>query len=336
MGGAIMRTARTVLRGAAALLATTALAMAPGCGGGGGSSTPVYKGSEAPATISVADADSLTAAVMTASSFNFPALASFTKSGGALPGSPDVAGVFNIERLHRAMLGLGKAGDGARQSVKVRQDCPGGGSLTVQAPSATATTGIFKETFSRCDLGDGFQINGGVTDDVATSTATTDIGTVQMSLSMTLSGAQFRFLADADYDMDSSTLVNHTIGDFEYWDVAGAVGMRIQDMDATQTFADATDWSDDCALTDAYAMTVYDSVFGAVDVATTGPVTYSVNKCTNPGPVSGGDIVLTGDAGGTITLTPLSTSQATLAVDVDGDSSPELSATALWTDLGFQ
>jgi hypothetical protein len=333
MGGVTMRTIRGALRGAAALLAMTALAAAPGCGGGGGSAPVVYKGSEEPAAITTADADALTAAVVTAQEFNFPALSNFTKAGGPAPaGLP--AG-FSPVQLHRALHALGKAGDGARLAVKVSQGCPGGGTLTLEAPSAQATTGTFKETFSACDLGDGYVVNGTITDDVATSTATDDAGRVRMNLSMALADASFMFMADAHYDMNSGTLQNATTGAFEFWDVANDLGMRIQDMDATQTFANTTDWGQDCALTQDYTMTVFDAVFGSVDLATTSPVTYSGNRCTNPGPASGGPIVLTGKDGGTITLTPLSATQATLDVDVDGDAAPELTATANWADIGF-
>jgi hypothetical protein len=335
MGGSNLRKSQGFLCRAAVFLAVavpTVTALA-GCGGGGGGPTVVYKGTEDPAPITTTDADTLTASVVTAQEFNFPALASFTKVGG--PAAGYLPGGFDPAALHRALGALAKAGDGARMSVKVNQDCPGGGSLTLEAPSSQATTGTFKETFFQCDLGDGFVINGSVTDDVSVSTSTHDVGRVRMNLGMTLSGAGFLFLADADYDMDSAALQDHTTGDFEYWDVAGDTGMRIQNMDATQTYANVTDWGDDCALTEDYTMTVSDAVFGMVDMATTTPVTYSVNKCTNPGPVSGGPIVLTGEGGGTITLTPLSTTQATVEVDVDGDATPELSATMLWTDLGF-
>jgi len=329
---------RTPLRGAAAYLATTVLAVVAGCGGGGGGATVVYKGVETPAVVSVADADTLTASVVTAQEFNFPALASFAKPGSGATASGVPAG-FDPARVHRAMgaaVGaLGKAGDAARYSAKFTQACPSGGSAVFEVPDLLATTGIFKETFFQCDLGDGFLINGSVIDNVTVATATQDAGTVYMNLSMSFSGQAFQFSAQSTYDLNSATLVDHTTGDFEFWDSVNDVGMRIEDMDATDTYADVSDWDADCALTSDYTMTVYDAVFGMVQMATTTPVAFTVNACVNPGPSSGGPIVITGDGGGTITLTPLSTTQATFAVDVDGDTVAEATSTELWVDLGF-
>jgi hypothetical protein len=334
----MVRDPRKLFRGTAAFAAVLAVAipaLLAGCGGGGGGSSVVYKGSEDPAPITSADATDLTAAVVTAQAFNFPALAAFTKAGADATTPEEVLAGLSPKRLHEAMMGLGKAGDGARLSVKITQPCPEGGSVTIEAPSDTATTGTFRQTFFQCDLGDGFLINGSLVDTVTAATATVDAGSLLMNLSMSLSGASFQFSANATYNLDSGALQDSSTGDYEFWDNVNDMGMRIQGMDITETFANVTDWGDDCALTSDYAMTVFASDFGGVDIATTSPVVFTTNQCINPGPSSGGPIVITGADGATITLTPLSTSQATVDVDEDGDTVTDATSTELWVDLGF-
>jgi len=321
-----MRATRGVLRAAAAVLLVLA-----GCGGG--SSGGVYKGTTDPAEIGLADADLLTKAVATDYGFDLTSLAHFAKPGGGA--APMPARLLGLALVHRDARLLPKAADGARRSVKLNQDCPSGGTVTLEVPSLTAATGTFRETFHQCDLGGGFLLNGPVTDTVTTSTATKEIGTARLDLSVELGGEAFRFAGSTGYNLNSGTLRNHTTGDFEFWDAAGDLGFRIRDQDTTSGYANLTDWNDDCPLSDDYTMNVADSLFGAVDVATGSAVTYTGNKCTNPGPASGGPIVLTGARGGTIPLAPLSTSQVSFAVDLEGDAVPERTTTELWTDLGF-
>lgn len=328
-----MRTKRGFLR-AVAVVAGAALAVVDlaGCGGGS-SSRGVYKGTEAPAEITVSGADLLTFAVVSDFGFNLVSLAHFAKVEAA--GAPGPAGVPALALVHREVRRLAKAGDGARRSVKFQQTCPGGGHVSFEVPSLSAQIGTFKETFHQCNFGGGFVIDGPVTDHVATVTATREVGDARLNLHVVLGGDAFRFRGSTGYDLDSAALRNRTTGEFEYWDSANDFGFRLRDLDATVRFASAIDWNDDCALTEDYTVTVFESLFGMVEMATTNPVTYTGNQCTNPGPSSGGPIVLTGDGGGTITMTPFSTTQASFAVDVEGDAVPERTTTELWADLGF-
>ena len=328
-----MRHARGSLRGVAlggaAILVTAVLA---GCGGGGGGSAVVYKGSETPATITAGNAQDLTTAVVTAEGLDFPAVASFTKPGGeASPMTGDLLHRFGF--VHRQIQALGKSGDVARMSLKFTQPCPDGGSVTLEAPSLTAETGLFKGTYNQCDLGDGFLINGTVSETITISNTTAQVGSVHMSLSMSFGGASFRFAGDVTFDSDLVAFTDTTMGDYEYWDSVAAEGMRLADMTMTETFADAFNQDAGCPITRDYTMTVYDAVFGSVTMATTAPVVYTTDACINPNPSSGGPIVVTGLGDATVTLTPVSTTQVDFDVDTDGDTVPEISTTLNWTDL---
>lgn len=328
-----MRTKRGSLRGMAAVAGAALAVGLAGCGGGSSSSSGVYKGTEAPAEVTLADADLLTFAVVSDFDFNLVSLAHFAKVGGA--GVPVPADLRALALVHREVRRHAKAGDGARQSVKYNQTCPGGGYVSFEVPSLGAQIGTFKETFHQCNLGGGFRVDGPITDHVATVTATKEVGSAQLNLHVELGGDAFRFRGSTGYDLDSAALRNRTTGEFEYWDAANDFGFRLRDLDATARFAGALDWNDDCALTDDYTVTVFDSLFGMVEMATTSPVTYTDNQCTNPGPSSGGPIVLTGAGGGTVTVTPFSTTQASFAVDLEGDAVPERTTAELWADLGF-
>lgn len=315
-----------------AVAVPTVVALA-GCGGGGGGAAPVvYKGLEDPAAITAANAQPVAGAVVTAKALDFPAVASFTKSGAAGPAAPRGL-IDRFGLVHRRARQLGKTGEVVRGAVSVNTDCPDGGSVTLTAPSLSATTGVFLGTYYQCDLGDGFVINGTVRDTVTESTATRDAGNVVMNLSMSFGGLSYLFVTDVVYDFDGGALRDVTTGRLEYWDVAADEGIRIEDMDVTETYADVTDWGNDCVLTEDYTMTVYDAAYGSVALATTTPLIYTVSACVNPYPSSGGPLVLTGDAGATVTLTPVSTTQVDFEVDEDGDTVPEVSTTLNWADL---
>lgn len=326
-----MRHARGSLRGVATgVAAMLAAAMLAACGGGGGGSAAVYKGSETPATISAGNAQALTTAMVTAEGLNFPALSGLTKAGADAPPAPgDLLRRFGF--VDRQVRALGKSG--ARMVVKLTQPCPDGGSVTLSAPSLSATTGTFTATYSQCDLGSGFLVNGTASETITTSTTSAQVGGVVMHLSMAFGGQSFRFAADVAFDTDLVGFTNLTTGDYEYWDDAAAEGMRLENMTLTETYADGTDQDIDCPLTRDYAMTVYDAVYGSVTMATTAPVAFTTNECINPDPSSGGPIVISGLGGATITLTPVSTTQVDFAVDVNGDTVPEVSATLNWTDV---
>lgn len=238
-------------------------------------------------------------------------------------------------RLHRTLRGPAEAGDGARRSVKTDQDCPGGGHLTIEQPSLTDTVGRFRIIYVACDLGDGLKIDGSVSDVLATSTPTNEVGHVELNLAMASDAESFQFQAIADYSLNGVTLLDHTAGDFEFWDVNRDLGMRLRGMDLTARFADLDAWNDDCAFLDDYRMTVFDSFFGSVDLRTASPVGYADNECLNPGPASGGPIVVTGAGGGRITLTPFNASVATMQLDADGNGVPERTTAPTWGDLGF-
>lgn len=307
-------------------LAAGLVARLTGCGGGSsGGGSSIYKGLETPAVISAGNAAALARDVGSAIHYPFPIVDYLLKPQGH----------FAPGRLHRTLRGLAKPGDGARQSVKVDQDCPGGGHRTNEMPSLTDTVGVFRVTYFGCDMGDGFKIDGSVADVLATSTGTNEVGHVQMNLAVASDTESFQFQAAADYSLNGATLRDHTAGDFAFWDVNRDLGARLRGVDLTAGFADVDAWNGDCAAFDDYRMTVFDSFFGSVDVRTASPVQYAGSECLNPGPSSGGPIVLTGAGGGTISLAPFTATLATVALDADGDGTPELVAQPAWADLGF-
>jgi hypothetical protein len=102
----------------------------------------------------------------------------------------------------------------------------------------------------------------------------------------------------------------------------------------TQNFAIRTVYDDISAPSnyrESWSGRFYDSVLGYVDIVTNQPMRYSNFFAEYPD--GGGELVLNGAGNASIRVSMVSGTQVMLALDLDGDSSYELSATVLWTVL---
>lgn len=331
----LLRLGRLGVACGAALLA--AACGGGGGGGGGGGDLGVYTGTTTAVPITAATGTATATTALNEANLNTPVLAILTKPGGGAVTLGDLLRRMSRHGHRAGSVGAGKAD--ARLATKQTFTCDATGTYTEEDGTNASGVGPFKTTFTDCDFGDGVVINGTDTDNVALASVTGAgemyRGHEAIQTTMQFAGDDYKFRGEIDYDEDGVALKDRHTGTLELWNQTAADGFRLQNVDLTETFADQAAWNDFCVNTSDWTGRVFDGATGFVDAATTTPLAWTTDDCDNPGPSSGGPIVLSGDADGEVVVTPLSDTQASVATDEDGDGTPEGTSTEVWSALGY-
>jgi hypothetical protein len=312
---------------------------ASGCGGGGGgggSSTLSYTGNTDPAVITRDNAAPLVMMLLGSAESGAITVQDVSEAGSA-EGVP--AGTY-LPRVARYLT------DAAQQIVRattspnsiasmpIDESMPcDGGSMRLHGTLNDDGIGTVEFDFNRCRDGDAMMDGAG----------TLRIDRWDMSRSppeiidSTMTFSLLRFSAPgSDFSMSGSARMQ---SDFPADTETSTLNLVIKDNDSsalwkTQNFAIRTVYDDISAPSnyrESWSGRFYDSVLGYVDIVTNQPMRYSNFFAEYPD--GGGELVLNGAGNASIRVSMVSGTQVMLALDLDGDSSYELSATVLWTVL---
>ena len=310
---------------------------ASGCGGGGGgSSTLSFTGNTDPAVITQNNAAPLVASVFLGSS----ASGTITVQGISAVGSSEGVPVgTNLPRVTRYLagavlqiMGSDKGAPISIASIPIDETEPcGSGSMRLHGTLNDDFTGTVAFDFDRCRDGD-VAIDGA---------GTLRIDSFDMNRSAIIDGTMtFSLLTfsapGSDFSMSGSMRLQSTFATDTETLTSNLV---IKDNDSsamweTQNFVIRTRYDSifmPSNYSESWSGRFYDSVLGYVDIATNQPMFFSNIFIEYPD--GGGELVLNGAGDTSIRVSMLSGTQVMLELDLDGDSSYELSATVLWTVL---
>jgi hypothetical protein len=329
-----------------------------GGGGGGGGGNPAssgtnlgaYSGTTTPVAITAASGTAVASKALNLSNLNDPVLAAigFAKAGDGTASAGDLVRRLAHRGHHPGLLGLRKSDGSARGAAKFTEFCNGvdGTDGTYDVDDGTSSTtglGTYKEIYHNCDFGAGAVITGGTYSDQYTQLSFSGTGDVvsyrdheSYDYQVAAAGDDYSFRLEADYDGNVNQLVENTTGTLELWNDTAETGFSLQGAKVKDTYSDPTGWDDGCTHAESWSGRIFDGDTGYVDAETTSPLVYTTDDCSAAaGPSSGGPIVLTGDAPGKAVVTPLSDNLAEVAVDEDGDGTPDVVTDETWASLGF-
>jgi hypothetical protein len=296
----------------------------------------VYSGKTTPAVITSSNAKTLAGA-----SFNRSDVApdiSDSAAPSSLSQKSQVARVSSkIARAtrHKTLKARSKiqSAPDIREEISITLHGRISGTATVTGVVNTDGTGRQHVFYDQFDDGDGFiLLNGAMTYEVQAYDPVLDIDTAA-----TLTFSALTYKDPVSYFsisgiIDSEITVNENT-------ILLTINTTVEDQDTLRQFK-AENYSikevyDSLSHPSRYSRTLsgrlYDSTEGYVDVVTSTPLFFS--SYLQPFPNAGGPVLLTGQDGAQIRITPLSTTRVRIEVDSEGDGTFEMAVVLLWPAL---
>jgi len=260
---------------------------------------------------------------------------------GAIVGSESLAAIggFSVPSVSTGFASLGKdapqtlAATIGPESV----DCAAAGSVTLSgtvAVPASLTPGdtlIFE--FMDCDDAEGIVVDGALAFEIVAFSGEIAIGMLTLTVSMTLDQLQFfqdgvggsmdgelSFTVDTTNAPESFVAVSSSL----FTILAGGESLTISDFIVT------------IAIDPALGATTLDSSATLASAAFDGEVSYLTTEAlvfSGPGGPIAGQIVVTGAAGATLTISILGADQIELEIDVDGNETVDEVVVTSWAEL---
>ncbi|MDH3672701.1 MAG: YCF48-related protein [Gammaproteobacteria bacterium] len=307
------------------------LATGGGGGGGGGVGTP-----ESPATITTTNAAELINDVIGTSDPTGGIAAASTQQGTTDGQSLSSARALaqRLETVYQTTLsGAQAASQRFAPAIAVDETEPcdfGQGTIHSTGTINNDGTGTLNVTYNNCLL-DGLTHNGQATLQVTAFNLTffvpTDFTFSISSLTITGPGVNQTVSGSLRDQLNLGTDTETTTFDLTTTDNVSGKTIRTHNLVFVFVYNDIFSPS-------SYTLTmtgrVWDSLYGYVDVSTVTPFVFSSISQLFP---DSGQIILTGAGNASIRVTALSSVLLTVALDLDGDSVYELTATLTWTDL---
>jgi hypothetical protein len=334
----------TAVRSLSYLAIATALA---GCGGGssgGGGSSPSLSGT--PVTITTANGDEVAGEVATAAD---SAVGTGNLGPTMLPtavvisGGPDTPSLAEVARdqLARAAEAAASAAPHVASGILIEDsiDCSGGGRIVFSFDDADddlelSSGDTMSIDFRNC-VETGLTMDGGMS---LTGVSITGDYTLEMAgsfaaafdfnnLSMSFEGQTMSI--DGDMSISSSTADGITLAT----DVSGQSLTLSAGVDTVRLESYVFSSTEDgmgYSLEETGRL-LSSALDGSVQFETLAPLTGFDIELDYPS--GGGPLVITGAAGGTVTLTPQGGDMVEVAIDTNGDDSPESIQTLTWDEL---
>jgi len=333
-----------LLLGVAALLAASLVLSS--CGGGGGGGSTAYNGPTTPATLTVANHQSFFNTVWNASQV--------AEEGGFHKPTPTAqAGMFSqlkqlindaaspapiLGKITESVTNTGALGGSRTVIFNILDQVDGTGALVLDNNGNPIGVGTILATFNAYN-NTGVTFNGEMLVNVSAydlvnkHLTTGSASFTNLSADSASGGYQISGTVDSSMlpNFNGLFIIESLMFNLDGRDQSTGTNFRMQELSLFAIY-DAT--APQCRTQLALGGTMMVAPFGAVTINTTTNLLYGPTSCDTAHPTSGGPLVLTGANGAngpaTITMTPVDATNLTLAVDVDGDGTPEQSANQPW------